>query len=170
LVFIQIVAAGVNHTLAVDHGDVFDGRTQADQQFHAGHRCSAGTQADNLGVFQLLVRQLEGIDHGCCGNNGGTVLVVMENRDIALLDQRALDFETLRRLDVFQIDATEGAGNALDGVDEGLRTFRLYLNVEDINAGEALEQHTLAFHYRLGSQRAEITQTENGRAVRNDRD
>ncbi len=35
LVLVEVVAAGVDHALAVDHEDVFDLRAHADQQLHA---------------------------------------------------------------------------------------------------------------------------------------
>ena len=95
------------------------------------------------------------------------MLVIVEHRDIALLDQRALDLKALGRLDIFQVDAAEGDGDATHCVDKGLRAFGLDFDVEYVDAGEALEQHTLAFHYRLGGQRAEVTETENRGTVGN---
>ncbi|MNP00035.1 hypothetical protein D3C76_918190 [compost metagenome] len=95
------------------------------------------------------------------------MLVIVEHRDVALFDQRTLDLEALRRLDVFQVDATEGDGNAFDGIDEGLRAFRVDFDVEHVDTGEALEQHALAFHDRLGGQRAEVAQAEDRGTVGN---
>ena len=39
------------------------------------------------------------------------------------------------------------------------------LDVEDVDAGEFLEQDRLAFHHRLGGQRADIAEAEHGGAV-----
>ncbi|MNZ60426.1 hypothetical protein D3C78_784950 [compost metagenome] len=97
------------------------------------------------------------------------MLVIVEHWDVALFDQCALDLEALRRLDVFQVDAAEGDGDALDGIDEGLRALGVDFDVEHIDTGEALEQHALAFHDRLGGQRAEVAQAENRGAVGNHR-
>src|SRR5690606_1624678 len=169
LVLIQVITTGMDNTLAIEHGDVFDGRTQADQQLHAGNSGRTSTQTDDLGIFQLLVGQLQRIDHRRRGHDGGTVLVIMENRDIALLDQRTLDFEALGRLDVFQVDSTEGAGDTLDGINERLRAFGFDFDIENVNTSKTLEQHPFAFHDRLGSQRAEIAQTENSRTIGNNR-
>src|SRR5690606_33843114 len=99
--------------------------------------------------------------------DGGTVLVIVEYRDVALLDQRPLNLETLRGLDVFKIDATEGDGDALDRIDKGLGAFRIDFDVEYIHTGKALEQHAFAFHNGLGCQRSEIAQPENGSAIGN---
>src|SRR5690606_11080447 len=123
LVLVQIVTTSMDHTLAVDHVDVFDLGSHAHQQLHAGRRRSASAQADDLCLLQGLTGDLQSVEHAGRGNDGGTVLVIVEHRNVALLDQGALDLEALRRLDVFQIDATEGDGNALDRVDQGLRAF-----------------------------------------------
>ncbi|MNM45444.1 hypothetical protein D3C81_563670 [compost metagenome] len=123
LVLVQVVAASVDHAGAVDHVDVLDLGTHADQQLHARDGGSAGTQADDLGVFQLLAGDFQGVDHAGGGDDRGAVLVIVEDRDVALLDQGALDLEALWRLDVFEVDATEGDRNAANGVDESLRAL-----------------------------------------------
>src|SRR5690606_15386476 len=102
------------------------------------------------------------------GDNGGAMLVVMEYRNIALLNQRALNIEALRCLDIFQVDTAKGTGDALDSINERLRTFRHDFDIENVNTSETLEQHALAFHDRLGSLRAQVTQTENGRTIGDD--
>src|SRR5690606_32276965 len=145
--------------------DVLDSRTQAHQQFHTGCGCRTRTQANDLGVFELLVGQLQGVDHRCGGDNGSAILVVMEYRNIALLDQRTLDLEALRRLDIFEVDTNKGAGNELRGINERLRTFRLDFDIENVDTGETIEQHALAFHVRRGSLRTQVAQTENGSAI-----
>src|SRR5690606_35069846 len=145
LVFVQVITTGMDHALAINHADIFNSSTQTDKQ--------------------LLVCQLQSVEHGCCSNNGSTVLIIVKNRNIALLDERTLDLEALRSFDILKVDTAEGAGNALDRIDEGLGAFRFDLDIEHINAGKALEQYALAFHYRLGGQRTEIAQTENSSTV-----
>jgi hypothetical protein len=44
------------------------------------------------------------------------------------------------------------------------------LDVEHVDAGELLEQHALAFHDRLGGQRADVAQAQHGGAVGDDGD
>src|SRR3546814_5352431 len=44
----------------------------------------------------------------------------------------------------------------------------LFRTVEHVDAGELLEQHGLAFHHRLGSERADRAQTEHRGAVGDD--
>ncbi len=81
------------------------------------------------------------------------------------LAQLALDVEALRRLDVLEIDATERRLERGDDLDELVRIALVDLDVEDIDAGELLEQHGLAFHDRLRRQRADRAEPEHGGAV-----
>ncbi|MCY1521165.1 hypothetical protein D9M68_559660 [compost metagenome] len=94
----------------------------------------------------------------------------MEHRNVALLDQHLLDLEALGCLDVFQVDAAEGVGDPRHGIDEGLRAFRLDLDVDRVDAGETLEQQRLAFHHRLAGQRPQVAQAKDGGAVADHRD
>ena len=53
----------------------------------------------------------------------------------------------------------------LAGLDDFVRVVRVQLDVEDVDVGEAFEQHALAFHHRLAGQCADVAQSEHGRAV-----
>src|SRR5690606_7530856 len=94
---------------------------------------------------------------------------IVEYRKIALFDQGAFDFKALRGFDVFKVDATEGNRNATHGVAEGLRAFRFHFDVAGIYTTKAYDKKALAFHYRLGGQRNQVTQTQNRSTVRNNR-
>ena len=95
------------------------------------------------------------------------MLVIVENGDIHPLFQAVLDFKTFRRLDVFQVDATESRFQRGDGFDEFFRVSLIDFNVKHINTGKLLEEHALAFHDRLTGERADIAKTEHGGAVGN---
>src|SRR3546814_6250533 len=75
--------------------------------------------------------------------------------------------------DVFSsdlIDAAEGRLQRRDDVDQLGRVGLVDLDVEDVDAGELLEQDGLALHHRLGGQRADVAETQHSRAVGNDAD
>jgi hypothetical protein len=59
----------------------------------------------------------------------------------------------------------EGGLQRGDHFDQLLRVFFVDFDVEHIDAGELLEQDGLAFHHRLGRQRADVAQAQHGRAV-----
>jgi hypothetical protein len=73
--------------------------------------------------------------------------------------------KAFRSLDVLQIDAAEGGFEGGDHLDELVGILGVDLKVEDVDAGELLEQHRLAFHHRLAGQRADIAQAQHGGAV-----
>ena len=52
----------------------------------------------------------------------------------------------------------------------GLDLLLRHLDVEDVDAGEFLEENGLAFHDRLGGERTDIAEPEDRRAVRDDAD
>src|SRR5690606_19795634 len=80
------------------------------------------------------------------------------------------DLEAFRRLDVFQVDAAEGGLEGRHGIDDAVDLARVDLDVEHVDAGKLLEQHRLAFHYRLRGERSDVAETKHGSAVRDDGD
>ena len=98
------------------------------------------------------------------------MLVVVENRDIHPLLQAVFNFKTLRRLDVFEVDAAKRRLQRGDRFDKFLRVGLIHFNIKDINPGELLEEHALAFHDGFTGERADIAKPQHGRAVGNHRD
>jgi hypothetical protein len=96
------------------------------------------------------------------------VLVVVEDRNLHAVAQFSLDVEAVRCLDVLEVDATKSGFERGNDLDQLVRVLLVDLNVEDIDTRELLEQHALAFHHRLGRQRADVTQTQHGGAVGDD--
>ncbi|GAB1412640.1 hypothetical protein MASR1M97_13760 [Candidatus Desulfobacillus denitrificans] len=93
------------------------------------------------------------------------MLVIVEDRNAHALAQFLLDVEAFGRLDVLEVDAAEGRLQRGDDVDQLVGVEFAHLDVEDIDAGEFLEQHALAFHHRLAGERADVAQPEHRRAV-----
>ena len=81
---------------------------EADQQVQAGQRRRAGAGGDELDLGDVLADMLQRIEDRRADDDGGAVLVVVEDRDLHALAQLRLDVEALRRLDVFEVDAAEG--------------------------------------------------------------
>ena len=109
--------------------------------------------------------QVQRVDEPGRRDDRRAVLVVVEHRDVHQLAQPRFDDEALRRLDVLQVDAAEGGAEKAHAVDEFVDVFGRHFQVDRIDVGEALEQHRLAFHHRLGGQRPEIAQPQDRRAV-----
>ena len=110
------------------------------------------------------VQQSGGADHR------GAVLVVVENGDIHFLFEPLLDDKTLGSFDILEVNAAKGRPHQPNSVTECVGVFGIQLDINRIDVSEALEQHRLAFHHRLGRQRAKVAQAKHGCAVRDDSD
>ena len=161
----QLGAALVDHAGQVGHPDVLARQAQLDQQVQAGQRGRAGTRGHQLDLLDVLAHHLQAVEQGGAHHDGRAVLIVMEHGDGQALAQLALDVEAVRRLDVFQVDAAEGGLQRGDHVDQLVQVVLGHFQVEDVDAGELLEQHALAFHHRLGGQRADVAQAQHRGAV-----
>ena len=158
-------------TPLVSHRMMFSGRKPIERSssMQAMPAAPAPLQT-SLVVVDLAAGEVERVDQAGGGDDGGAVLVVVEHRDVHQLAQALLDDEALRRLDVLQVDAAEAGAEQLDAVDDLVDVLGGDFEVDGVDVGEALEQHRLAFHHRLGRQRAEIAEAEDRGAVGDDRD
>ncbi len=145
--------------------DIFALGAHLYQQVEAGESCCTGTGCDDLDVRQGLAGELQRIGDGCGNDDCRSVLIVVEDRDVHLGAQLALDFETFGRLDVFEIDAAEGGLECRNGGDHIVDAGRVDFDIEDVDIGKFLEEDGFAFHHRLRRQRADVAETENGGAV-----
>ena len=165
-----LLAALVDDALGVAEDDV--GRREAHRldELDAGDAGRAGAVADERRRLHVAAGELQRVDEAGRRDDGGAVLVVVEDRDVHQFAQALLDDEAVRRLDVLEIDAAEGGAEEFDAVDELVDVLGVDLEVDGIDVGEALEEDGLALHHRLGGQRAEIAEAEDGGAVGDDGD
>eukprot|EP01022_Parablepharisma_sp_SALTPOND_P023573 TRINITY_DN501_c0_g7_i1.p1 TRINITY_DN501_c0_g7~~TRINITY_DN501_c0_g7_i1.p1 ORF type:complete len:1271 (+),score=484.06 TRINITY_DN501_c0_g7_i1:9557-13369(+) len=161
-------AAFIDDALAVDHVDVLALHTQADHHFHAGNRGRAGAGDGDLDCSDVLAHQFQAVQQGGRRDDGGTVLVIVEDRDVHARRQLLLDVEAFRSLDVFQVDAAQGRLQCGDDLDQLVGVVLGQFDVEHVDTGEFLEQAALAFHHRLGGQRTDVAQAQHGGAVADD--
>src|SRR6185369_15794374 len=133
--------------------DVFPRQAQFKKEAEASQSRSAGARGNQLDLLDVLGHDLQAVDDRRAHDNGGAVLVIVKHRDVHALAQFALDVEAVRRLDILEIDAAEGRLQRRDHVDQFVQVVLLVdLDIENVDAGELLEQHALAFHHRLGGQ------------------
>ena len=168
LVLRQVLAVGSNHSLAVEHHDVFLARTQTDIQLRTGYGRSAGAVDHDAHVLNALACHFKGIEQTGRRDDGRAVLVVMHHGDVKFFLQPAFYLETLRSLDVFQIDAAKRGRNGFHGLNKLVGVFLVDLDVEHVDACINLKQQPFAFHHGLAAHGTDIAQSEHGRAVGND--
>ena len=94
----------------------------------------------------------------------------MEDRDVQPLTQLALEVEAPRGRDVLEVDPTEARRHPRDRVDELVDRAGLEADRDGVHAGEVLEEDRLALHDGHRRERADVPQTEHGRAVGDDGD
>jgi hypothetical protein len=82
------------------HPDVLAFGAERHQQVETGQRRSTCAGGDDLGVLDLLSGQFQAVENAGGDDDGGAVLVVMENRDVHDLAQLLFDLEAFGRLDV----------------------------------------------------------------------
>ncbi len=98
------------------------------------------------------------------------VLIVVEDRDVELLAQAALDLEAARRGDVLEVDPAEARRDRLDRAHDLVDVLRREADREGVDAAELLEEHRLALHHGHGRLGADVAEAEHGGAVGDDGD
>ncbi len=93
------------------------------------------------------------------------MLVVVHHGDVHFSLQALFDLETLRGLDIFEVDAAESRAESLDDIYKLVGVGLVDFNVKAVETREYFEKQTLAFHHGLAGQSADIAQTEHCRAV-----
>ena len=136
------------------------------------HRDARGAGADDhhRDVLGALVDDAQRVEEGGEHHHRGAVLVVVEDRDVELLAQPALDLEAARRGDVLEVDAAEARRDGLDRAHDLVDVLRREAERERVDAAELLEQHRLALHHGHGRLGADVAEAEHGGAVRHDGD
>src|SRR5262249_16359850 len=75
------------------------------EELEARYPGRARAIADQLGGRDLAAGQVERIEQAGGSDDGGPVLIIVEDRDVHEFAQTLLDHETFRCLDVFEVDA-----------------------------------------------------------------
>src|SRR5699024_8252479 len=101
--------AGINGALPVAHGDILI--PSREEQLHDGHRRRSCTGSDDPHILLLLAHHLQGVGKACQSDDSSTVLVVMENGNVAALLQLALDLKAPGSGNILQIDTAEATGD-----------------------------------------------------------
>ena len=120
-------------------------------------------QADNRN--QVLASKLQRFHHGCQCYNGSTMLVIVENRNIAAFLQLFFNFKATRCGNIFEVDAAEAASEQTNGIDNVVYILGANAQRNRIYITELLEQGTLTFHNRHTCFRANVAQTQNSSTI-----
>ena len=163
---VELVPTGVDGAVAVGHDDV--AVTGGQEQLHNGHGRGACAGGDHLHFLLPLPHHLQGVGEPGQGDDGGAVLVVVEDGDVAFFLQLPLDFKAAGRGDVLQVDPAEGTGNQGHGVDKFVHVVGPDAQGKGVHPAEGLKQHAFALHHRHTGLGPDVAQAQDGGAVGDD--
>src|SRR5690625_2779261 len=129
----EICPARGEWSFTVKHEDVFWLRTQGNVKIHAGNGSCTGTAYHKGDLVDFFVDQFKRIEQGCCGDDRGSMLVVMHHRNIKFFFEPFLDFETFRTFDVFQIDPSESGFQCFDYIDKFIGIVDIQFEIKDVD-------------------------------------
>ena len=131
--------------------DRVPGRTgAADHDLHRGH---------------VLAHDPQRVDQGGEHDDGGAVLVVVEDGDVELVAEPPFDLEAARGGDVLQVDPAVHRRERLDDGDDLLGVGGVEADRPGVDVGEPLEQRGLALHHRQRGGGTDVTQTQHRGSV-----
>lgn len=81
-------------------------------------------------------------------HNGGSVLVVVEHRNIQLLFQTGLYLKAFGGSDILQIHTAEAGGDGLYSLDDLFSVLGIQADGEGIYVSKFLKQDRLSLHHR----------------------
>ena len=93
------------------------------------------------------------------------MLIVVEDRDIALFLELSLDLKAAGRRDILQIDAAEAAGDQVDRLDKFIHILCLHAKGKGIDAAKGFKEHAFALHDRHPRFGANIAEAQDSRAI-----
>ncbi len=100
-----LLAPAIDDARGIAEDRVFMGHPHGFHQLKARDASRARAIAHELDVLYIAPRQMQRVDEPRNGDDGGAMLVIMENRNIHQLAQTAFNQKAVRSLDVFKIDA-----------------------------------------------------------------
>ena len=136
----------------------------------AGDAGSARAHDDDAQIFRLAAADFAGVEQRRAGDDGGSVLVVMEDGDVHFPLELLFDVEAFGSLDVFKVDPAEGRLQRLHHGAEFVGIGLAHFKVKHVHVGKEFEQHALAFHDGLAGHGPDIAKPEDGSAVGDDSD
>ena len=164
---VQALTSFIDGAFPVTHDDIL--KTGGQEQLYDGNGGRARAAGDDPDFLFLLADHLQGVHHTGQGNDGGTVLVVMEDRNITYFLEFALDLKTSGSGNVLQVNAAEGTGDQGDGVHDLIHVFALNTQRERVYITKGFEKDTFALHHRHAGLGSDVSQSQDRCPVRNDR-
>jgi len=90
----------VNDAMNIAQPYIFTAQTQFQQHIQACNPRSPAAGGHNLDIFNLFVRNQQGVFRSRPHNNRGSVLIIVKHRDIHAFTAQFFNDKTIRRFDI----------------------------------------------------------------------
>ncbi len=129
-----------------------------DRVEHAGNGDAggAGPVHDDLQIRELPAGDSARVDGRRQHHYGGSMLVVVEDGDIALLDQAPLYLEAGGGGNVLQVDAAETGLQQPDRAHDVVGLLAIHTKGESVDRAESFEKHRFTLHHGEGGPGANV--------------
>ena len=168
--FRDLLLCGIKAGAAVKYGAGSVGhdyisRTDGNEQLYDSYSGSSCAGGYDLHVLKTLADDLQRVHKSGQHYDRRSVLVIVENGDIAALLELALYLKAARSGDILKVHAAKRACKQRDGVYDLVNILAANAQWNGIDAAEFLKQQALSLHDRHSGLGAYITEAENGRSV-----
>jgi len=131
----------------------------------AGNARSAGAVKDHADLADVFPDDFQSIQQRCARDDGRSMLVIVEHRNLHRLAQGLLDLKAIGRLHVFQVDSAECRLKQLAQLDDLFGIVAVHLDIKHVHVGKSLEEHGLALHDGLAGEGSDVAESEHRRSV-----
>ena len=160
---VEAIASFVDCTLAVAEDCICN--TCGEQQFGDSDSSSASTAYNNVEIFDVFANNFQSVEQTCQSNDSSTMLVIVEDWNVADLFEFVFDVEAFWSFDVFEVYTAEGWFHQFNGFNDLVRIHGVQTDWESVNACKGFEQNSFTFHNRQTSASADVAKAQNSSTV-----
>ena len=129
---------------------------------------SSGTSTvyNDMSFLWLSACEFACINQTCKSDNSSSVLVIMEDRDIAALLQLFLDFKASWCRNIFKVNTAKCRSNVYYSFDDFFCVLCIKADRHSINVTKFFEKNSFSFHNRHSGMSTDITESKYSTSVR----
>ena len=140
--------------------------TITEQKLSNGNSGRTGTIYNDLCSLFVFACNFHSVNNACEDDDGSTVLIIVEYRNIQEFFQSFLNFKTAWSTDIFQVDATKCRCDIYYSTDDFFCILCIQTDWYSINTTKFFEEDSLTFHNRHTCQSTDVTESQYGTSVR----
>ncbi len=166
----DVRASLVQNAFRVHHRAQRGGCAARKNQTADRHIRRACANERDLHFTNFLADHFQGVDQTSERHRRRALLIVVPDRNFALLAERVKNAKTFRIRNVFEVDAAKTGLQEFHRFDDLVRVFGVEHQRKTIHAAEILVEQGLAFHHRHTGFGSNVAETQDARAIADDGD